>query len=198
MNEKLKPSLDQLLTDGLSIEEDQRLTELLKKWKGGRISTPVFTELARMTPQPIVEVVLLRQNNDQLETLLIPRPKDDIVWPGMFHTPGATLRSSDFKREDQNPVNGAFERIQKDELNRNFLETPVFAGRLHRSGNRGPEVVEVYIAELPKESVVEPDHIWHPVDQLASNPRFIQAQLGHVMVAADLYRKRFPETTNNQ
>ena len=142
--ERLGSQPEQFATDGLTLEEDGELARLLSKWNGGRISTPVFTELARMIPQPIVEVVLFRGNDNVLETLLIPRPADDIVWPGMLHTPGAAVRTSDFRREDKNPLNGVFERIQRGELNSDFAYTPVFADRLHRLGDRGPEVAEVY------------------------------------------------------
>lgn len=184
---------EQFATDGLALEEDRELAKLLSKWNGGRISTPVFTELARMIPHPIVEVVLFRKNGEVLETLLIPRPADDIVWPGMLHTPGAAIRTSDFYREDQNPLNGVFERIQAGELNSDFAYTPVFAGRLHRLGGRGPEVVEVYFTELPEESHQQ-HYVWYPVDKLAENPKFIQHQLGHVSIAAEQYinTKRAP------
>src|SRR3989344_6602364 len=142
-------------TEGLTLEEDRRLVELLNKWNGGRISTPAFTEIARMSPQPIVEVVIFRMIEGRLETLLIPRPEDDVVWPGMYHTPGAALRAADFHREDQNPLNGPFERIQRGELGSNFAYTPIFAGRLHRLADRGPEVAEIYVAELPETSYGE-------------------------------------------
>ena len=141
-----------------------------------------------MNPQPIVEVVLFRKNGEILETLLIPRPADDIVWPGMLHTPGAAIRTADFYREDKNPVNGAFERIQRGELNSDFAYTPSFAGRLHRLGDRGPEVAEVYFTELPAGSYLQ-HHIWYPVDELAENPKFIQHQLEHVTIAAEQFRK---------
>lgn len=181
---------EQFATDGLSLEEDRELANFLSKWQGGRISTPVFTELAKMTPQPIVEGVLFRFNNGELETLLIPRPSDDIVWPGMVHTPGTALRVSDFLREDQNPLNGAFERIRSSELNNQFAYEPVFVGRLHRHTDvRGAEVAEIYLTELREDSVLQPDHIWYPVQKLANNPRFIQGQLGHVNLAAEQYIK---------
>ena len=118
----------QSATEGLTSEEDDQLVHLLSKWTGGRISTPVFTQLAGMIPQPIVEVVFLRVNNEKLETLLIPRPEDDIVWPGMVHTPGTALRAADFHREDRYPLDGAFERIRR-EVNNQFAYPPTFAGR---------------------------------------------------------------------
>src|SRR3989344_9021208 len=150
-----RPGAQPQPTEGLTPEEDKRLADLLSKWNGGRISTTVFTELARMIPQPIVEVVVLRNNGGTIETLLIPRPADDLVWPGMYHTPGAALRTSDFHRDDQNPLSGPFERIQRGELGSNFAYTPIFAGRLHRLADRGPEVAEIYVAELPETSYGE-------------------------------------------
>ncbi len=179
----------QFATDGLTPEEDKQLAGLLSKWRGGRISTPVFTQLAAVTPQAIVEVVLLREREKVLETLLIPRPDDDIVWPGMFHTPGVALRTSDYYREDQNPLNGVFERIQR-EINSEFVSPPTFAGRLHRLSERGPEVVDVYMAELPESTKIKPGQVWHPVEQLPTNRKFIQGQMGHVTIAAIAYRER--------
>lgn len=188
VQERAESQPEQFATDGLTLEEDQQLADLLAKWQGGRLSTPVFTELARIIPQPIVEVVLFRMNDDVLETLLIPRPANDIVWPGMYHTPGAALRRADFLREDQVPLNGVFERIQKGELNNDFSYMPFFAGRLYRMAERGPEVAEVYFTELPEDSYEE-DHVWYPVDQLSENPQFIQHQLSHVLLAAGRYRQ---------
>lgn len=176
-------------TEGLTNKEDQELTHLLKKWKGGQISTQVFTELARMIPQPIVEVVILRANNGTVETLLIPRPKDDIIWPGKYHAPGAAIRSVDFLRKDGNPLEGVFERIQTGELNSTFLDTPAYVDRFHRLGDRGPEVAEVYIAELPENTTIQSDHRWVAVDKLENNPAFIQHQLPHILLAAEKFRE---------
>lgn len=189
--EESEQQLQYLPTEGLTLQEDKELAVLLAKWTGGRISTPVFTELARMIPQPIVEVVIFRKNGETLETLLIPRPEDDIVWPGMYHTPGTALRLSDYYRDDENPLNGAFERIQNGELQNEFAFNPIFLGRLHRLTNvRGAEVAEIYMTEF-REGVILPDgHHWYPVDQLASNQDFIQGQLGHVMLAAEQFDKK--------
>lgn len=177
------------ITDGLTLEEDQQLSQLLSKWAGGVLSTPVFTQLARIIPQPIIEVVIFRVSNETLETLLIPRPQDDILWPGMFHTSGTILRRSDFLRDDQSPLNGAFERIKR-EINNDFASPPTFVGRLHRLSERGPDVSEVYIADLLENLSLQPSQIWYPVEQLPTNPNFIQAQMGHVRLAAESYNRR--------
>lgn len=176
-------------TDGLTFEDDHELVQLLSKWGGGRISTPVFTQLCRMMPQPIVEIVFLKGTGENTETLLIPRPPDDIVWPGKVHNPGTALRVSDFLREDANPLNGAFERIRM-EIQNEFAYPPTFVERLHHLGERGPEVAEIYISGLLAEKTLQPGQIWYPVEQLASNPNFLQDQLGHVMIATEFYIRR--------
>lgn len=178
---------NQFVTEGLTEEEDRELVSLLLKWKGGRISTPVFTQLAGMIPQSIVEAVFFRSNQEVLETLLTPRPKGDIVWPGMLHTPGTALRTKDYYRADKDPLRGAFDRIQQ-EIGGEMALPPTFAGRLHRLGDRGPEVVEVYIAELLEGSNLRVDYVWYPVGQLSNNPKFIQGQLGHVILATERYK----------
>ncbi len=191
--ERIRNQPEQFATDGLTPEEDRQLVSLLSKWKGGKISTPVFTELARIIPQPIIEVVLFRENDGVLETLLIPRPKDDIVWPGMVHTPGTALRASDYGRADNNPVKRAFERIQHGELHCEFADTPIFAGRLHRDGDRGPEVVEVYVADLGESFELLEGQEWCRVDKLSENSKFIQGQLGHVFLAVDFLKNGLPD-----
>lgn len=186
--EKLQP--ESFPTDGLTPEEDNALVTLLSKWNGGKISTPVFTELARMIPQPIVEVVICRRNGGTIETLLIPRPEDDIVWRGMIHSPGTALRRADFKRADKQPLNGAFDRIQNNEIKNRFTFLPIFVARLHGDDvNRGPTVSEIYYTEIPPGSD-QKHYTWYPVNQLAQNPRFIQSQLRHVELAAEQYSKR--------
>lgn len=177
---------EQLPTDGLTPEQDAQLVSLLRMWGGGRISDIVFTQLAAMIPQPIVEVVVFRDGSE-LETLLIPRPKGDIVWPGMLHTPGTALRASDYKRPDGTPLNGAFERIER-EIDNQLAHPPTYAGRLHRMSGRGPDVTEVYITELLEGSSLKPGQVWYPVEQLQAHPLFIQEQMGHVKLATQAYR----------
>ncbi len=191
--ERLRNQQEQFTTDGLTPEEDRELVKLLSKWKGGKISTPVFTELARIIPQSIVEVVLFRENDGFLETLLIPRPKNDIVWPGMMHTPGTARRASDYRRADKEPLNGAFERIQHGELHGKFADTPIFAGRLDRDGDRGPENVEVYVADMKENFELLEGQEWYRVDKLSENSKFIQGQLGHVFLAVDFLKNGLPD-----
>lgn len=181
-------------TEGLTLEEDKQMVDLLKKFNTGRISTPLYTEFARILPQAIIEVVIFRKNNNLIETLLVPRPKDDISWPNMLHTPGTAVRLSDYHRKDGIPKNGIFERLQKSELNNNFAFTPIPVrldnddGVLYRQTKRGPETATIYFTELPENSDKD-FYVWHPVDELAQNPKFIQHQLAHVLLAAKQYQQ---------
>lgn len=177
-------------TDGLTREQDEQLVDIFSYWRGGRISNRVFPSVARLTPQACVETVILRRKDNLLETLLIERPPSDTVWPGMLHNPGQALRLSDFKREDGDPVNGPFERIQKGELHAEFSRRPIFVGNDYRMTERGAEVAIVHIAELKLGTVDRDDYVWWPVDELAGNERFIQHQLNHVILAAEEHKRR--------
>lgn len=174
-------------TEGLTIKEDQQLTELLKKWSGGQISTPVFTEMARIIPQSVVELTVFRKNNGVLETLIIPRPENDIVWPGMTHTPGTAMRATDFKTEGKNPLEAAIDRIKNRELHCEFAYTPIYGGNFRRLVERGAEIGEAYFTELSNKSM-ESHFQWYPVDKLSENPNFIQHQVGHIKTAAEAYK----------
>ncbi|MDO8610249.1 MAG: hypothetical protein Q7R95_06880 [bacterium] len=134
-------------SSGLSLIQDIQLEHLLKSWNGGPFSTHVYTQLARI-PQPIIEVVVFRKLEDAIETLIIPRPDDDIVWPGMYHNPGSALRTSDYSRSDSTPLNGPFERIQQSEIKTNFAYEPVLVTNLDRLTKRGPESCRVFFTEL--------------------------------------------------
>ena len=177
-------------TEGLTVEQDIQLRTLLSEWTGGPISTPVFTELARMIPQPIVEVVVFRKNGDTLETLLIPRPPDDIVWPGMYHNPGAAIRTSDFNREDSDALNGVFERIENGEIKSSFAYRPVFVGLHNRMSVRGPEAAQIYFAQISREPLDSISNVWYPVGELEQNEKFIQGQLTHIRMAAERFNQK--------
>jgi len=174
-------------SEGLTLEEDRQLTFLLHKCSGG-FSDPVYTEMAGKLPQPIIELVVLRTNNGVLETLLIPRPKNDIVWRDMFHTPGTALRNRDYEIEGKNPLEVAFKRLQHNEVKSEFAYVPKYVGKVHRTCDRGKEAADVFFTELAENSNNE-SHIWYPVDQLAENPKFIPHQLGHVLMAAEHYQQ---------
>lgn len=171
------------ITSGFEPEDDGKAVEILRKWNGGRISTPLFTEIARIVPQPIVEIVILRVHEGRVETLLLPRPEDDIIWPGMVHTPGVSLRSADFHREDQNPINGALERVES-EIGLDITLLPLEPFVQNEISERGPAASQVYIGKVADDAKLPEGRFWHPVEDLPNVGNFIQHQYGFVIEAA--------------
>lgn len=180
-------------TSGFDEGDDEKAIEILKKWDGNIISDALFTELARFSPLSVIELVVLREHEGNLQTLLVERPENDPVWPNMIHTPGTVLRLSDFKRaretEPLDPLKHAFARICNGELSQH-VENIDFVGNLYRMGERGAENVQVYIGQLPDDAELEHDQIWYDVATLAENERFIQSQIDHVKMCEEFWVDR--------
>jgi len=176
-----------LITDGFDPGDDERAVSILKKWKGGVLSDQLFTTISKMGPQVGVITILFRKNDKILEVLLLPRPKDDPLWPGMLNLPGKMLRSADFKREDGNPVNGPFERIETNEVKAKFASEPVFAGLAFQSTDRGPILALVYIAELAGNQDSQKDYVWADANKLEDIKNLIKTEIIAVNVALKSY-----------
>lgn len=177
-------------TDGFEPGDDKKVVEILKKWQGGVISDALFTQLAWMLPQPTIETVILRENNAQIEVLLTRRPEDDPVWPGARHSPGQVLRHMDYKRPDNTPLNGPFERVQEHEIKTKFLHDPEFVGVAQYMTKRGPEAVHVFLAAIDPKATLPEGAIWHPVDQLEKLDNFMQHQIIPISLAAKHFKER--------
>jgi len=170
------------MTNGFDIGDDQKVIDILSKWTGGPISDALFTELARIIPQPCVETVILRQNS-VIEVLLVPRPANDPVWPGMLHSPGQTLRAGDFFRDDHTPINGPFERVQKNEIKTSFNSPPEFVAIAQYMTKRGPEAVTIYLATIYSQANLPAGAGWYKVQQLETLENFISHQLTAINLA---------------
>ncbi|MBU0534973.1 hypothetical protein KKC62_02285 [Patescibacteria group bacterium] len=179
------------LTEGLSPQEDEILCCILKKWAdagGGRFSPKVLNWLAYAIPQPAIETIVFRLYDGKVQVLLLPRPPRDIIWEGMLNSPGQLLRRMDFLREDGNPINGAFQRIQHEELKCNFVGDPIFVGVLPQLSKRGPDVVQCYLAQIPDDSTVSEGSEWLDVGGLGENPRVIKSELGPIKFALKQFK----------
>lgn len=174
------------ITDGFGPGDDTKVVSILKKWRGGPLSNQLFTVLAGMLPQPSVVAVILRRRRN-LEVLLVPRPSDDIVWPGMLNLPGQQFRVADFHREDGNPLNGPWERIQNNELKAKFTDKPEFSGISLHLDDRGPQIVFVYLIRIKPASDFSPSGEWVEVEKLKEMKNFIQSELKSIAVALDFY-----------
>jgi hypothetical protein len=177
------------LTDGFSPGDDDQVVGILKKWQGGPLSDLLFTTLARMLPQPCVETVVLRRKNNSVQVLLVPRPPEDITWPGMLHSPGQALRAMDFQRPDEKPMYGPFERVQKNEIKADFIGEPEFVGVAQYSTRRGPEAVHVYLAQIAPDTALPENVQWCDVDKLPEMKDFIQHQLTPIRMAVEYFNR---------
>lgn len=178
------------ITNGFDPGDDEIVVGILKKWTGGRISTPLFTVLAGMLVIPVLETVILRQHEGNIQILLLSRPPDDIVWKGMIHSPGGALRRMDYLRPDENPNNGVFERIQKGEIKNEFIKPPVFAGIIvpGRISNRGPEIAQVFLCQIDKKAILPPEAGWYNIQDLPKMSNFIQHQLLAINMAVNAFK----------
>lgn len=173
---------------GFTPEDEKNVIEALSRWQGGGLSDELFTALARITPQAVVEVCVMREREGVIETLLLPRPENDPVWPGMVHSPGSVFRNADFQSDDHSALNVVFERIRGREIKAEFSAVPEYVGTIYCVGDRGAEVSQVFLTELAADSPLSSEATWCPVDRLSENPNFIMHQLPHHKMAAEYYR----------
>ena len=127
-------------------DEIQQTADLLKRFEPGFLPYPVFEQVARIVALPIVELIPLRRSGQGIEVLLIARPDDDALWPGLLHTPGTVVRATDFglDRELWPP----FSRIIHDELQSTELSAPEYVGSTLNRSKRGVEQSQLYWVEV--------------------------------------------------
>jgi len=118
-----------------------------------------------------------------LEVLLLPRPNDDPIWPNLLNLPGKMFRTIDFKRIDNTPMNGPFERIQSGELNVKFTKEPEFAGIAFQKTDRGPIVALVYLGTLPEDANLSDEFVWCDVDKLKKLKNLLQTEMSAIQIA---------------
>ena len=168
---------------GFNEGDDAKVGSILNKWNGGVLSDHLFAAISKMTPQLSAIIVVFRKKDDNLETLLLPRPNSDPVWPNMLNLPGKMFRSMDFKREDKNPINGPLERIQNDELKINLTEPPKFAGLAFQSTKRGSIMVLVHTVFVPGDFNGNEDWIWRDVSILKESTDMIPTEMDAIEAA---------------
>ena len=163
----------------MSDDEIQQTADLLKRFEPGLLPYPVFEQIARLVALPIVEFIPLRKVNGTVEVLLIARPDDDALWPGMLHTPGTVVRATDFGSES--PMWAPYHRIIHDELHDLELGAPQYVGSLLNKSKRGAEQAQIYWVEVlgePKEGKFYPvDDL--PADLMESQKTFIAEAVRH-------------------
>ena len=120
------------------------LVKLLSGLEPGFYPYEVFKQFARLNTLSIVEIVPLRFNKSKVEVLLLRRDEEDEFWPGLLHTPGCVVRSSDIR----NGKNLALRRVLKDELNDLEVSSPIFVSHQYRVSERGSESAQIFWVEV--------------------------------------------------
>lgn len=164
------------ITEGFDIGDDEKIISILKKWNDGVISNDLFFQISRMTPQVSAIIIFFRKIEGRIEVLLLPRPDDDPLGAGQLNLPGKMFRTIDFKREDGNPMNGPFERIQSSELKLKLENGPKFAEIVFQNTARGSIVAMVHLGELPDGQKDKDDWVWADVTKLRELPNFLETE----------------------
>lgn len=181
------------VSKGISADEEHTLITILNRLQDGNLSIGLFTALAKIFPIPTVETVILRTDNERIEILLIPRPENDIVWKGKLHSPGGVLRREDFEREDADALRGVFERIEKNEIFIKFERRPEFVGTILQKSQRGPEISQITLAQIPNNAVLAKGAGWYDIETLHTLPNFIQSQQKAIGIAVEAFKKSLCE-----
>lgn len=174
-----------VVTDGLTVNEEQAIVTLLGGYRGGQLGSALFTRLARILPQPICEVVPYRVNKEGVDLLVLRRPEGDHIWPGMYHTPGTAIRQSDFYPNEDGlvrPFDHALARLQNTEFGQNITQFR-YAGKDARMVGRGPEFIEIFVAEVAADAKIPSNCEWVSIHDLEGDPKFIDHQLSHIRAA---------------
>ena len=131
-------------SDTMSLMSKSQTARLLSELEVGIIPGDVFYEIARLIAITATEIVPLRIKNGKVEVLLLRRPKDDPIWPNLWHTPGSVVRSYDTKPDFQD----AIERVLNDELLGVKTSEPCFVKNTFNQSKRGKEVGLIYWVEV--------------------------------------------------
>jgi hypothetical protein len=141
----------------LDDHDTQELLRLLRRVEVGKVSTPIFHELARLMVLPAVEVIPLFDNGDgETQVLLTRRVADDPIWPNQWHTPGRILRPTDV--DGSGTYRTAIQRLVQTELRGVEVGAAVFVETEFRTVARSAESAALHWVELQN------DHV--PIGQL--------------------------------
>lgn len=140
--------------------EIAQLHTLLQKCTPGDLPALIFADICRLAFSCAVEFVPLRLHAGRIEVLLLARPNDDPMWPGMLHTPGTVLRPGDTSFDE------AFGRLLHSELVVSGDYTITATGTHFISGTRGDSILFEHVLELQ----TPPAHgEYYPCDALPNN-----------------------------
>ena len=149
-----------LLDNGLTIEEENCLIALLAKINPKMMGTRLFDAIARKTVSVAIEAVCLRMFHDGIRVYLIERSLNDTAYCGQWHCPGSVMRSG----ED---VKDVFERLVKREFGSSINSWKFVANVNHTDEERGHFFSLVYLCDLDLE--LERRGKWFSINNLPDN-----------------------------
>ncbi len=165
----------------LTLDEINKLVELLHKLRPGFLPKEIFFEIIRLIPAAIVDIVPLIEINNELQVLLIERESDDPFFGGQVHIPGTSLRSTDAKGN----FKSAFDRIIQGELKGvSVISEPVFCGSSFHDTTRGSELTLIHWVLVDQTINIGKFYL---VNDLPSN--IVPHQKNTIGIAVENYRK---------
>jgi hypothetical protein len=164
-------------------DEIQQAADLLKRFEPGFLPYPIFEQIARLVALPIVEFIPLRRSVQGIEVLLIARPDDDALWPGLLHTPGTVVRATDFGTDQK--LWPPFSRIIHEELQSTDLGAPEYVGSTLNKSKRGVEQSQLYWVEVMGVPKVGK---FYPVDNLPDS--LMDSQINFIQEAVRNFAER--------
>ena len=164
-------------------EEISHAAAILNKLSPGFLPREIFEQYTRLCVTPIVELVPLRRNGEgATEVLLFARSDDDPCWPGMLHTPGTVLLSTDVDMG----IEAAIDRIISDEIQTTLTAKPVFVGSVFHKVARGTELAHVYFIDLA--GIEISSGTWINALNLPEN--IVNTQTGFIGQSVELYNSQ--------
>ncbi len=161
----------------------QKTADLLKQLDPGFLPYPIFEQIARLVALPIVEFIPLRVRDGVCEVLLIARPEDDPLFPGLLHTPGTVVRATDVHKGEQDDWQ-AFKRILEEELIDTKVSQPCYVGSIFHESKRGAEQAQLYWVEVLGEPGVG---TFYPLNTLPDN--LMESQLSFIELASQSFQE---------
>lgn len=187
-----------MLTDQITDNEISEAVKILKKLDPGFLPEDLFIQFTRLTPTAILEIVPLRLNGGKVEVMFLTRPEEDPVWPGMLHTPGTVIRSTDVNIKTRG-FDKAAARIFDKELNLNLDEFKkqtgrdlIFSETLLHYPLRGPEQANVFYVDLTNFDVGANGPLWLDPNNLPSN--VVDTQIYFIQKAAESFKQYIQST----
>lgn len=178
---------EQVLPNGLTLAEEDKLVELLDKLSGDGMGTRVFDAYAPHGLTVAIEAVCLRLvknrhvvddyvpgqkpvvmliDEAQVEVYMTLRPSNDTAYPNQYHCPGTVRRGNKIISKRETIADG-FKRLEAREFGKKLSSSRWVAKVDHLTEERGHFVSEVYLCVL--EDGPELKGKWFPVNQLPEN-----------------------------